>query len=128
MAKTIEKKKPAVKAEPLTAPLEPVSLQYNPAAFHANTTPCRACGAGQSPRDEPHDLYDLTLRNEAARVIHHASARVGSISDANETAGMLRDAARLLDLLGARQRAREAVDEAARDAREARRSRKAAVR
>ena len=91
----------------------PMALEYA-GHFFRDALPCEHCGAASNKgkTTEPADPYDRTLLNEARRVIHHAGcglagAGADSLAVLN-SAGMLRDAARLLDLLMERHRAREA--------------------
>jgi hypothetical protein len=75
----------------------------------------------RSSREEPADEYARTLLAEAGRISYHGHLAVysGNVGAASDAAGMMRDAARLLDLYEQRQRARDAADEARRQARKA---------
>ena len=89
----------------------PASLEYGGSFFGAAVS-CEHCGAAvnEGKNGESPDPHGRTLLNEARRVVYHAHAalaRAGSDSlEALNAAGMLRDAARLLDLFIDRLRTR----------------------
>jgi hypothetical protein len=99
--------------------LEPFSLSHYGGHYFSNALPCESCGAAANRRYAagdsrrlPLDEYDLTLQEEAYRLAYHAKATI-SKGEHDAAAGMLRDAARLLDLLGQRQRAKQQAEDAA---------------
>lgn len=108
----------------LVAPLQPWACSHYDGHFFKGTLPCESCGDAAVHQTEPDDPYDRTLQREARRIVEHASCEIGRghYFHVASAAGMLRDAARLLDLLGQRQRARDAAEEE-KDARRLRRRR-----
>lgn len=105
----------------LVAPLQPWALSHYGGRFFKGTLPCESCGAASVSHVEPADEYDLTLQREAARLAYHARAEINR-GHADFAAGMLRDAARLLDLLGQRQGVRSDAELARRPRRKAAKS------
>jgi hypothetical protein len=115
MATKIEKRtnhvKPSTPA--LVVPLKvasPPAMQHYYGDFFTS-------GADRPPEPEPADEYDRTLLAEAGRISCHARMAVyrGDV----QAAGMLRDAARLLDLFQQRQNARGAAEDARKPSRKA---------
>jgi hypothetical protein len=101
-------KKTPAQAVPLKVAAPP-SMQH----YFGQFFPSRSGEPGAAPADE----YDATLLAEAGRISCHARLAVSS-GDV-QAAGMLRDAARLIDLYQQRQNARAEDDEARRQARKA---------
>ena len=85
--------------------LAPAQSHYT-GHYFKNVMPCQSCGAAEVREVQPMDEYEQTLRDEASRLASYARDEIdaGSVVEA---AGMLRDAARLLDLWRQRARARE---------------------
>jgi hypothetical protein len=103
-------------AAALVAPLQPSGLSHYGGHFFKGTLPCESCGAASVSYVDLVDEYDRTLQREARRIVEHASDEINR-GMAGNAAGMLRDAARLLDLLGQRQSARDQAKDEAKDAR-----------
>ena len=73
--------------------------------------PCEHCTGPDNPSHgrKLTDPYNVTLANEAARILEHAEGQIRR-AEGMVAAGMLRDAARLCDLLEHRERALEEED------------------
>jgi len=96
--------------------LAPVA-QHSGGYFFTNRMACAECGKDPNynkPQGEP-DEYNRTLIDHVAKVLHHAKYEVlsGTMFSAMETAGMLRDCARMMDIVEARRRARRNAEDAA---------------
>src|SRR2546426_7642011 len=98
--------------------LHPYAGSHFPAAVA-----CASCGgsARHGLKEPPADEYEEVLADEAGRLVEHAQREIWD-GHAIDAAGMLRDAARLLDLLEQRRRARNAAQDAALSRRKAARS------
>lgn len=78
--------------------------------YFRNVMPCRSCGEAAVGWQQPTDEHERTLQEEAHRLAHHGSTEIIAANPV-EAAGMLRDAARLLDLWAQRQQARDDAQE-----------------
>src|SRR5882762_5706544 len=91
----------------------PASHHFYGSYFPAATC-CASCGgrARHGEKTPPSDEYEMALAGEAGRLVEHAQSVIWD-GNAVASAGMLRDAARLLDLLEARMRTRRDAEDAA---------------
>src|SRR5712664_2688417 len=93
------------------------AAQYSSAYYFKNRMGCSQCGKdpNYNQPEEENDEYVLTFSGEVSRILYHAEGEVrhGGLFSACEVAGMLRDAARMMDIIEARRRERyEAEQEA----------------
>jgi len=77
------------------------AAQHNSSYYFKAAMPYYRHGMQAPPADE----YERTLADEAKRIIYHADSEIHE-GDPLAAAGMLRDAARLMDLWEQRKRAR----------------------
>jgi hypothetical protein len=86
------------------------SVRRYTGGFFGNTMPCESCGEAPNTRQALLDEHSQVLHDEAARLAYHAQSEIHA-QDYEDAAGMLRDAARLLDLAISRRRAAQEARE-----------------